>query len=89
MWGKIDEDGCGGEKERKTEAEVDGQCKCDSRGKGLSGEEMQKRAVWRQLVRNTNPDVEVGKDGTEEEDVVFCPGFQKGRVPSEKGTLAR
>ena len=20
---------------------------------------------------------------------VFCPGFQKGRVPSEKGTLAR
>ena len=22
-------------------------------------------------------------------DSVFCPGFQKGRVPSEKGTLAR
>ena len=22
-------------------------------------------------------------------DAVFCPGFQKGRVPSEKGTLAR
>ena len=22
-------------------------------------------------------------------DTVFCPGFQKGRVPSEKGTLAR
>ena len=22
-------------------------------------------------------------------DPVFCPGFQKGRVPSEKGTLAR
>ena len=21
--------------------------------------------------------------------VMFCPGFQKGRVPSEKGTLAR
>ena len=20
---------------------------------------------------------------------VFCPGFQKGRMPSEKGTLAR
>ena len=23
------------------------------------------------------------------ETTVFCPGFQKGRVPSEKGTLAR
>ena len=22
-------------------------------------------------------------------EAVFCPGFQKGRVPSEKGTLAQ
>ena len=32
------------------------------------------------------------KLGTPMEDArytVFCPGFQKGRVPSEKGTLAR
>ena len=28
MWGKSDEDGFGGEEERKTEVEVDGQCKC-------------------------------------------------------------
>ena len=35
MWGKSDEDGCGREKERKTEAEVDGQCKCELREKGL------------------------------------------------------
>ena len=34
MWGKSDQDGCGGEeKERRTEAEVDGHCKC-----GLEGE---------------------------------------------------
>ena len=25
----------------------------------------------------------------EQDCAVFCPGFQKGRVPSEKGTLAR
>ena len=39
-----DDDGCGGGKERKTEADVGGQC----RG---GGEETQNRAVWRQLDR--------------------------------------
>ena len=35
MWEKSDEDGCGGEeKERKTEAEVDGQCECGLEGEG-------------------------------------------------------
>ena len=43
------------EKERKTEAEVDGQCKCKLEGEGLSGKETQNRAVWRQLVRNIDP----------------------------------
>ena len=32
-----DEDGCGGEKERKTEAEVDGQCDCGHEGVGTVG----------------------------------------------------
>ena len=36
---------------RKTEAEVDGQCQCGLEGEGMSGEDMQNRAVWRQLVR--------------------------------------
>ena len=43
------------EKERKTEAEVDGQCiyiYLDLREKGPSGAEMQNWAMWRQIVRN-------------------------------------
>ena len=31
------EDGCGGEKERKTEDELDGQCKCGLEGQGTVG----------------------------------------------------
>ena len=38
-----------------TEAEVDGQCNVDLREKGLSRDEMQKRAAWRQHVRNIDP----------------------------------
>ena len=34
----------------------------DLRVKGMSGEETQNRAVWRQLVRNIDPHIEVGKD---------------------------
>ena len=36
--GKMDDDGCGRqEKERKTEAEVDGQCECGLEGEGTAG----------------------------------------------------
>ena len=46
MWENSDEDGCGGEeKERKTEAEVDGQCKYGLRGEGTVGEKEQSRAM--------------------------------------------
>ena len=55
--GKIDDDGCGRqEKERKTEAEVDGQCECGlAREKGLSGEETHNRNGRMLLVRNIDP----------------------------------
>ena len=35
--------------------EVDGQFKCGLEGEGLSDEQMQIRAVWRQLVTYINP----------------------------------
>ena len=38
----------------KTEAQADGQWKCGLEEKGLSREETQHRAVWRQLVRYIN-----------------------------------
>ena len=34
---RSDGDGCGGEKEGKTEAEVDGQCECGLEGEGTVG----------------------------------------------------
>ena len=38
MWGKSDEDGYGWEKkERKTEAEVDGESRCGLEGEGTVG----------------------------------------------------
>ena len=44
-----------------------GSVNVDSREKGLSREEMKKRAVWRQLVRNIDPTR--GKYAVEEEPV--------------------
>ena len=43
------------EKERKTEAEVDKQCKCGLEGEGPFGDETQNQAVWRKLIRKSNP----------------------------------
>ena len=37
------------------EVEVDGQCKKDMGEKGLSGEDTQNWAAWRQLVRYIDP----------------------------------
>ena len=61
-WGGTSvEDGCGWEeKEGKTEAEVDGQCKCWLEGEDTIGKETQNRAVWRQLVIDRyRPDIEM------------------------------
>ena len=43
----------------------------DLREKGLSGEEIQNRAVWRQLVRNIDSLIEVGKDVMEEDGKLY------------------
>ena len=43
----------------KAEAKVDGQCECDLREKGLSGEQTHNWAVWRQLVTYIDPHMEV------------------------------
>ena len=73
---------CDVENERLMKADVDGRRKedrskrrwmdsvnVDLREKGLSGEETQNRAVWRELFRNIDPHIEVGEDLVEEEDV--------------------
>ena len=48
----------------------------DLREKGLSGEETHNRAVWAQLVRNTDPHIEVGEDAMEEESTLCRTGMQ-------------
>ena len=72
---------------------------CSSRHKGVSFHTFPKSGrnnetdEWRRRLINAvcradksfNPDTETGLLIVP----VFCPGFQKGRVPSEKGTLAR
>ena len=40
----------------------------DLRGKGLTGEEVHDRPMWRRLVRNNQPHIKVGKDEEEDED---------------------
>ena len=49
----------------------------DLREKGLSGEETQNYAVWRQLVRYLDP-IEVVNDGVEEEEVTAALGLIVG-----------
>ena len=58
---KRDGDGCGGEeKERKTETEVDGQCKCGPEGEGTV-EGGDARPDWVEATRQKHlPHVEVG-----------------------------
>ena len=48
----------------------------DLREKGLSGEETQNRAVWRQLVRYIDPPLEVGKDALEEKRGILCVFYE-------------
>ena len=69
MWEKSDEDGCGGEeKERKTEAEVDGQCKCGLEGKGTVWRGDAQLGCVEATCQINRPNVEVGKDAEEEEE---------------------
>ena len=72
---KRDEDVCGGEeKERKTEAEVDGQCECglESDEDGCGGEEKERKTEaevdgqWKCGFVEHRIDIEVGKYAAED-----------------------
>ena len=47
------------------------------------------RLVWPSILLHVARDRVATAAETVTASPVFCPGFQKGRVPSEKGTLAR
>ena len=54
--GRNDDDGCGGEeKERKTKAEVDGQCKCGLYGEGTLGGGKAKQDCVEETCRKHRP----------------------------------
>ena len=92
--GNSDGDGCGREeKERKTEAEVDGQCKCGLEGEGtISGEETQKPICAEATCHIHRPHIEVGKDAVEEKEncnpvrgSAKKQKFQKSEITMEVG----
>ena len=67
MWGKSDEDGCGGEeKERKTEVEVEGLCQCGLEREETVGGEAKPGCVEATCQKHP-PDIEAGNDAVEED----------------------
>ena len=58
-----------GEKGRKTEADVGGQCKCGNEGEGTVGGGDAKQGCVEATGQIHRPHVEVGKDAVEEEEV--------------------
>ena len=79
MWEKSDDAWSGGKgKERKTEAEVDGQCECGLEGEGTVGGGNTKLCCVEATCEIPRPHLEVGNDGVEEEEDTAALGLIVG-----------
>ena len=82
---KSDKDGYAGEKERKTEGEVDGQCKCGLEGEWTIGVGDTKLGCVKATCQIYRPHIEVGNDAVEVEEqrYVLSIGFWGHFTPKQ------